>query len=266
MADEVVKGVSTFTLVKQTKRWSPETGWAVVKQYEGPQSGHEAYADTLIASGALSMDVSTGVPCQITAVFPAAYGTWIADQKAVDEAVWELIGEPVERLIESHGKFNVSASSAAVIEKIKAAIQDDSASDTDWEAAPYTGLGAFNSYLKLRLMGTESYESYVWRVRRTQTVNKDTLLKASFANVGKVIPWASIGVPDKARFDQPVIHMCKPLTGSAVGYTDEPVDEWLVQPPSVRWRKGIRKWAITNEWMGSVQISSTLYDGGGATP
>jgi hypothetical protein len=265
-ASEVIKGDSGFTLVKQTKRWSPETGWSVVKLYEGPQATHETYADTLIAAGATSLDVGTGVPCQITATFPASYGTWISDQKAQDEAVWELIGEPVEKRIETHGKFLASTSSAAVLEKIDAAIRAGTASSTNWEAAPYTGLGAFNSYLQLRLMGTESYESYIYRVRSTQTVSKESLLTASFANVGKVIAWSAIGVPAKAKFAQPVIHMCKPLTGSIVGYTDEPVNEWLTQPPSVRWRKGLRKWEIVNEWIGAVAISSTLYDGGTATP
>jgi len=104
-AAEVVKGDNAFTLVKQQRSWSPETGWSVQKMYEGPQALAEAYADTLIASGASGMTVGTGVPCQITATFPATYGTWIADQKAVDEAVWELFGETVERRIESHGAF-----------------------------------------------------------------------------------------------------------------------------------------------------------------
>jgi hypothetical protein len=34
----------------------------------------------------------------------------------------------------------------------------------------------------------------------------------------------------------------------------------------VRWGRGIRKWEITQEWVGAVEISGTLYDGGHATP
>jgi hypothetical protein len=266
MAAEVIKGDNLFTLVKQAKSWSPETGWAVVKTYEGPQALAEAYADTLIAAGALSLSVSTGVPCQITAPFPANYGSWNADQKAVDEAVWELVGETVEKRLETHGRFIVSGSSAKVLNLIDKAIEDGTAADTDWEAAPYAGLGAFNDYRDLRLMGTDSYESYIWRVRSTQTVSKESLLKAVFDKVGQVISWSAIKVPSRAKFEQPVIHMMKPLTGSVAGFTDEPVNEWLVQPPSVRWRKGIKKWEITQEWVGAVKISGTLYDGGLADP
>ena len=114
-------------------------------------------------------------------------------------------------------------------------------------------------------MGTDSYESYIWRVRSTQTLSKDSLLKAVFENVGKVVTWAAINVPARAMFAQPTIHIIPPLSGSTA-WTDTAVNEWLVQPPSVRWRKGIRKWEVTQEWVGSVKISGTLYDGGGATP
>jgi len=263
MADEIVKGTNGFTLVKQSEKWKPENGWQSVHIYEGPQALRRSYADTLILAGALDLDIGTGVPCQITATFPLQVAGWDSDGKAQDEAVWELIGEPVERRLQSHGKFNYSISSAAILERIDKAISDGTAADTDWDVEG-AGLGEFNSYRNLRLMGVDSYDSYIYRVRASVTVSKESLLKASFADVGKVVAWSAIAIgtvtPAKAKFGQPVIHMCKPLNSGS--WSDESVNEWLKQPPTVSWVKGQRKWRITQEWIGAVAMSDVLYDGG----
>lgn len=264
MADEVVKGINDFTMTGQEKVYRPESGWAVVKVYEGPRALEDAFSTTLINTGAIELRNSISKAlCTITATFPLTPSGYNEDQKAQDEAVWELVPEILEKRLESHGKFNVSGSSQSVLEKIEKDLKAGIASDTDWDSI-YAGLGAFNAYRDLRIMGTDSYQSYTWRVRCTKTVSRVSLLKAVYTNVGKVIAWSSIGVPASSKFTQPTIHMVKPLTGG--GFTDESVNEWLVQPPTVRWKKGIRKWEIVQEWLGAVSISSTLYDGGGQTP
>ena len=263
MADEVIKGVNGFTLTSQRKTWKPETGWALVKEYQGPQALADAYAAQLITDGAIDLQISTGAPAVITTTFPLTPSGYNEDQKALDEAVWELIGENVEKRIESHGKFNYSDSSVQTLEKIDAAIKDGTAYGQDWDTIG-SSLGEFNKYMKLRLMGVDSYQSYTWRVRCTKTVSRVSLLKAVYTNVGKIVAWSAINVPSAAKFTQPTIHMCKPLNSGT--WSDESVNEWLVQPPQVRWRKGIRKWEITQEWLGSVSVSGTLYDGGGMTP
>jgi hypothetical protein len=263
MADETVKGLNAFTITNQQETWRNESGFGVSITYMGPQALRDAFRQTLIQQGALSVDASTGVPCTIVAVFPLTPSGYNEDQKAQDEAVWELNGETVEKKIESHGKFNYSGSSQEWLEKIEAAIKDGTASDHDWDTES-SSLGEFNKYVQLRMMGVDSYESYTYRVRCTKVVSKVSLLKAVYTNVGKIVAWTAIGVPATAKFSQPVIHMVKPLNSGA--WSDESVNEWLVQPPSVRWRKGIRKWEITQEWIGTVSASGTLYDGGGQTP
>lgn len=266
MADEIIKGSQDFTLTDQQKKWSKERGWYVQKIYEGPRATHESFCDTLINIGADDLGVSTGkAVCIISASFPLEWATRNEDQQAKDDALWELTGESVEKRLETHGKFQVSGSSQAVIEKINKALEDGTACDSNWNTL-YPSLGEFNAYRDLRLMGVDSYQSYTWRVRCTWTISRKSLLKAVYTDVNKVIAWSAIGVPSSAHFDQPTILMVVPMAGSVVGFTNESVNEWLVQPPSVRWRKGIRKWEITKEWLGAVKISGTLYSGGGMTP
>lgn len=263
MSDEVVKGINDFTLTKQEKQWSKERGWYVRKTYQGPQAMADGVAAILIAANADTITIGTGVPCEIVADIPVTPSGYNEDVSATEGAIWELVGEPVERRLESHGKFNNSGSSQAILEMIEQALKDGTSSDTNWDSV-YAGLGAFNAYRDLRLMGVDSYQAYTWRVRCVQTVSRLSLLKASFTNVGKIITWSDMKVPSSAKFSQPTIHMCKPFNSGS--FSDESVNEWLVQPPSVRWQKGIRKWQISQEWIGAVSVSGTLYDGGQQTP
>ena len=265
MADEVVKGINGFTLVKQDLDWAIETGWALVKSYRGPQALKDACIAALQLEGASKIRASTGVPCEIQATYAVNPSGYNGDQAAEDNAVWELIGETVEKRLETHGKFNVTGSSQEVLNLIDKAISDGTACDTNWDSV-YSGLGAFNAYRDLRLMGVDSYETYTYRVRKTLTVTPDTMILPTITIPGKVIQWSSIRVPSSARFRQPSIHMVLPMQGSVAGFSDELVNEWLVQPPSITWDKRGRRWTITQEYVGAVKISGTLYDGGGMTP
>jgi len=255
MADEVVKGINDFTLISQNESWKIETGYSLVKTYEGPQVLRESFRITLIQAGASSVETSTGVPCVITAVFPLTPSGYNEDQKAQDEAVWELIGE-------------VSGSHAvlALIEKdITDGVIADSSTGAlakDWDTL-YPGKGEFNQYAKLRLFGTDSYQETVWRVRMSMTVSRASLIKCKNTDIGKIVGWSAIGVPAAAKFNQPSIHICSPLAGGA--FADVLVAEWLVQPPQVRWRKTMRKWDVAQEWIGTVAASATIYDGGTLT-
>lgn len=269
MADEVIKGINDFTLTGQTETWKSETGYAVVKNYQGPQALREAFRTSLILAGASSVDMSTGVPCIVSAVFPLSVSGWNEDKQAQDEAVWELIGEVTEKRLESHGKFNKVAGSHAVLALIEKDISDGSIANAstgalakNWDTL-YPAMGEFNQYAKLRLMGTDSYQETVWRVRMSMTVSRVSLIKCKNTDIGKIVGWSAIGVPNAAKFNQPSIHICKPLGGGT--FTDELVTEWLVQPPQVRWRKLMRKWDVTQEWIGTVAASATIYDGGSLT-
>jgi hypothetical protein len=269
MAAEVIKGLDGFTLTGQQEDWKSETGYAVVKSYQGPQASRESFRTSLILAGASSVTMSTGVPCVVSAVFPLSVSGWNEDQQAQDEAVWELIGEQVEKRLESHGKFNKAAGSSSVLALIDKEIADgtitkvsDGTLAKNWDML-YPGLGEFNQYAKLRCMGTDSYLETVWRVRMSMTVSRVSLIKCKNTDIGKIVGWSAIGVPASAKFNQPTIHICKPLGGGT--FTDELVAEWLVQPPQVRWRKLMRKWDVTQEWIGTVSASATIYDGGTLT-
>jgi hypothetical protein len=132
----------------------------------------------------------------------------------------------------------------------------------DWDTL-YSGKGELNQYAKLRLFGVDSYQETVWRVRMSMTVSRASLIKCKNSDIGKIVSWSSIGVPSAAKFNQPSVHVCKPLGGGT--FTDDLVAEWLVQPPQVRWRKTLRKWDVTQEWIGTVAASSVIYDGGTLT-
>jgi hypothetical protein len=269
MAAEVIKGLDGFTLTGQQEDWKSETGYAVVKSYQGPQASRESFRTSLILAGASSVTMSTGVPCVVSAVFPLSVSGWNEDQQAQDEAVWELIGEVVEKRLESHGKFNLLAGSQGVLALIEKDISDGSIANPttgalakDWDTL-YAGVGSLNQYAKLRMFGTDSYQETVWRVRMSMTVSRVSRIKCKNTDVGKIVAWSAIGVPAAAKFNQPTIHICKPLGGGT--FTDELVGEWLVQPPQVRWRKLMRKWDVTQEWIGTVSASATIYDGGTLT-
>lgn len=269
MASEVIKGVDGFTLTSQSESWKLETGFAVVKTYEGPQAGRVAFRQSLILDGASSVDMTTGVPCVVTASFPLSVSGWNEDKQAQDEAVWELVGETVEKRLESHGKFNLLAGSQGVLALIEKDISDGTIANPttgalakNWDTL-YPGVGSLNQYAKLRLSGVDSYKETVFRVRMSMTVSRVSLIKCKLSDFGKIVQWSAIGVPSSAKFNQPSIHICKPLNGGA--FSDEPVNEWFVEPPQVRWRKLLRKWDVSQEWVGAVAASATLYDGGTLT-
>lgn len=269
MADEVLKGFNGFTLKSRQEVWRIEAGWSVQKTYEGPQALKDSQCNSLILEGASELNVGTGVPCVITASFPLTPSGYNEDQRAQDEAVWELIGEITEKRLASHGKFNKAAGSNAVIALIEKDISDGTIANAstgalskNWDSL-YPSMGEFNQYAKLRCLGTDSYQETVWRIRMSMTVSRASLIKCKNTDIGKIVAWSAIGVPAAARFNQPTIHICKPLGGGT--FTDELVGEWLVQPPQVRWRKTLRKWDIAQDWIGTVAASAIIYDGGSLT-
>jgi hypothetical protein len=261
MADETVKGYNGFTITKQEKVFRVEAGWSLQKSYEGPQALADSFAADLITQGASQLNQSTGVPCVITAQFPLTPSGYNEDQKARDEAIWELIPEPTEKLLASHPAF--AAGSLYIPEIDKAIATGDPAiykPTPDWDTLYAGGGGKLNEYRDLRIAGVDSYQSGVWRVRMAMTVSRLSLITANFSTTWQIVSWSSIGVPSSAKFTQPSLWA---WNGSAFAATN--INQWLDMGASVRWRKGIRKWEVSQEWVGAVQASGTLYSGGTGT-
>jgi hypothetical protein len=263
MADEIVKGVNDFTLCRQERVFAVETGWAIQKTYEGPRSMSESFCANLINQGASKITDSLGSAVSVvTAQFPLTPSGYNEDQRARDEAIWELIPEPTEKLLAAHPAFTAGA---AYIPEIDTAISTGDPAKykptPDWDTKYAGGGGKLEEYRDLRVGGTDAYTSGVWRVRMTMTVSRVSLITASYAKVFSIVTWADIGVPSSAKFKQPYLWQ---WTGAAFVYSA--LADWLDMGFSITWRKGIRKWDITQEWVGSVKASGTIYAGGTATP
>jgi hypothetical protein len=56
--------------------------------------------------------------------------------------------------------------------------------------------------------------------------------------------------------------------GSGTGWSDYYFNEWLVKPPAIRFVKQgrVRRRQFTQEFLGAIQWSRTLYDGGTGYP
>jgi hypothetical protein len=96
----------------------------------------------------------------------------------------------------------------------------------------------------------------------------------------KVIAWQDIGVPTEANIERPFIHIYKGVldelsapqikgtSPGTEGWCDVWIDEWLTKAPAVGWqRQGrTRKRRLSQEWVGAVQWTGCLYDGGTGDP
>lgn len=255
MSDEVVLGSTSFTLVSKSRKWSKENGYYTEEVWSGPQSGGDAHEAVLQGRGADATSKSTGVPCVVTGQFPDGTGSWDEDTAAIANATWELIPEIFDKRLESFGMWNQNPENIAKVNKMIRAgtVTTDALQELGDDWVKFGGL---------KTNGTESFRFYAYRVRQTITTSRKSTLAASFADSGTVISWADIGVPASARFAQPSVMVYK----YDVGWSVESLDEWYVDPPTVIWVKGQRKWKIVNEWLGQHQWSGTLYYGGSGTP
>jgi hypothetical protein len=285
--DAVYVGSTDWSVVVDYKHsYAFGQGWRHVYTYEGPESGRVARELVLVAAGAVNVDGQAGTPARIVASFPDDANETNAPTQALDtESEWSLTSSDLGKELGTHGKFNPSASSPTVLAKIDEALRKGVADLTDWDAS-YGATGNYNAYMKLRGMGVKEWETEYFLLRRTVVVERggtaEQLIAAQLENpsgvsiVGKIISWTDIGVPSFARIPQPYIHIYvgngqgtpPGITGAIPGWFDVKIGQWKVQSPQLTFQSvgRVKKRRIEFAWKGAVQYSSTLYDGGTATP
>ena len=284
--DAVYVGTTDWTVVVEYKHsYAKGEGWRHVYTYEGPESGRVAKEIALQAAGAITVDGQTGTPARIVATFPDEYSEINIPSPIDTESEWTLDPYDLSKELGTHGKFQESASEPAVLAKIEDALRKGVA-DQDWDTAySYPG-NMLNTYRNLRGQGVKEWETQGFILRRSVVVTEkgsaEGILRAQLrtktgaSQIGKIITWNSINVPQDAGVEMPFVHlyigtaMTLPTgaSGTIPAWLDIDINEWKVQAPRLGYSRvgKIRKRRIDFEWKGAVQWSSALYDGGTGTP
>ncbi len=271
IADPVVKGEpAPWPELPAHGKFSKSAGWGTERTWRGPLAGIDAQLTVVAALNPETIDYTRNSPAEISAFFPdAGPSGYNEDQSAVDNAIWELDPIEIEKRLESHPHFRSDAAGndialathAATMETINKAILDGTAATADYSTdGPW-----YNHYAYLRLLGTDAYPLYTWLIRRTISVSRTSQIKASFENVGKIIPYAGISVPSSVKWGDILIHDWYQGSWGAWNLSG-PYECWLVKPPRVAYDARTKKHTIQNEWLGAPSWSAFLYDGGTATP
>lgn len=269
---EIVKGTNDFT--EQPIEKFLEDGVQKEKRiWHGPQALVDSFiTGTVVPLSPQKIRWTEGVPAIVEATFDGtATGGGDQVQDVEDAGIWELIGEDLEKPLNTHGYFNISGASEEMLERCDDAIRKGIASDTAWDTL-YPGFN-LQSYVDHRIRGVDTWISFSYIVRKTVTFNSSVPLKVEFTtnaqnpNIpGKVITWGQIGIPTSAKFAQPKLHYWPHYSTGDNKWGDFLVNEWLVKAPSLRWEKGKRLWTFTREWWGAEQWAGKLYDGGSWLP
>lgn len=247
MAQSIV-GPEEFTEQPQRDQYRQGEGRTTIREWHGPRSVYEAKWAEIEATSPETMDGVKGTPAVITA-------TYLPLDPATDNAIWELLPQPVDRSIALHPSFNVSGAQQNYLEQIDKAITEGKGQDTDWDNI--SGLINLNDYRNLKAKGSDSYRIWAWVVRRTLTSSLANAEQANDTDGGNVVTWSAIPFPANIKFAQPVYNKWD-------GVSVEPIsiNQWLTTPETVRYEK--KMYTITKEWIGALGWYSILYNGGNA--
>ena len=263
-ANPVCKPNTSWNQTGKNREYTPGGGWVTVKVYQGPRETIEATLASIAAQSPAPTKIisnETGDPARIDAYFSTPVSGYNEDQSAQDNAIWELDPVEIQKRLESHPRFKGSgktqAQHAQIIEDINNSILNGTAANKSWATD-----GAFyDRYRDMRLVGIDSYPLYTWIIRSTISVSATSTLKAAFANVNRVIPYASIGVPSTVKWGAVSIYWWSDDAWRSVNLSDGTA-RWLCKPPRVMWDSRTAKHQIQSEWWGAMEFSSFLYDGG----
>ena len=288
--DAVVVGSNAFTEQPNTRRWVNGSGWVTIRTWVGPLNesliaAQEASAQT---AGAERIDTTRGQPTTILATVPDAFDPTNTNPDGSNAAEeWELNWSDLDKALASHGKFNSSSQSPLGISRIDADIRAGTAYDKDYETLYAEGAASnFNAYAKLRGMGVDSYTAFAPVLRKVLTFDRTSAYlkdyQSASANQGRVVSWGTLFVPQNAGIERPWVRLFvaaammdavpasayRPGFSGVGAWAELWINEWLVKPPSVRYsRQGrTRRRQLVQEYIGAVQWSKTLYDGGTHTP
>lgn len=269
-SDAVVVGNNIFHEQPEAKRLVDGV-WKRTRTWIGSDALVDDKVDDVVALSPAPEEVSVqrGFPAVIEAQFGddgagAESGTDIAERTAV----WELIGQDLEKPIELHPMFNTSGSSTSAIEQMNEAIRKGTARGTNWDTVFGNGSNA-QKFVNYKLRGIDSFISFTYIIRKTIVFSSAVALRAEFSTSqvntipGKVCTYAQINVPARAKFEQPRVHTAS--TSNPTTWTDPTLDQWLIKAPSVKWQKGKQLWEFTREYWGAEKWAD-LYELGTYVP
>jgi len=284
--DAVVKGSAEFTEQPRQMRYDSKTGWRHVRVFHGPYDDTklEALCETLKAT-CDPIEVTKGWPTIVNAAITVADfdGNESTDFDYDTQTEWSLESYDLQKALGTHGKFQSSGASPLGLAAIDADLKAGTAYSKDYSALYAEGATSnYNNYAKLRGGGTDNWTTFGYVLRRSVDYPfwSNFLDAKQFQGVdhGKIISWAQIGVPSSAKVVQPWVHiytqtaMGMPAAafkgGDNPGWGDWYINEWMVKPPSITvLRKGRdRRRQYRQEYLGAIQWSGTLYDGGTGVP
>jgi len=276
--DAVVKGTNAFTEQPTDREWRDGAGWYTIRTWEGPLSTVLIDAQVVVAkaAGADNVRVRRGHPTVITAAIPDAVTQTSFGGFDDDAEEWELMPYDLSKTIGSHGYFlQTGVDAPAKLAAIDALVRKgDSAGN--YESAEFT------AYARHKEIVTESFTTFGYVLRRTVNLERASefvrSLQQNSENRGKVISWETINVPARAMIEKPWVRLYGWETaslpssalrsGSSTGWGDWYFNEWLVKPPAIRFVKQgrVKRRQFCQEFLGAIQFSRTLYDGGTGYP
>jgi hypothetical protein len=288
--DAVVKGSSSFTEQPKQTRWTPERGYHHVRVFHGPlnETTIAALVATLTGTSA-EINIARGWPTVVEAAVATSY-TDGADDTLTDvlnNAEWSLEPYDLQKTLGTHGKFNSSGASPMGLAVMDAEIRRGVAYGVDYETRYAEGpTSNYNDYRDLRGKAVDEWLTWGYVLRRTLTMDHRSgiasRLQLMSQNQGRVVAWSAIQVPSAALIQQPWVRMyCQGAMGlPAAAFRPETpsstqpawcnlwFNEWLVKPPAIRYSRSgrTRQRQVVQEYLGAIQWSATLYDGGTGVP
>jgi len=210
-----------------------ESGGYAILTWEGTANEVKSNIPAILSMGGLYdyQDSFSGAKCQLTARFPLLPGV---QETPID--TWEFFAAVVEKDVLEADNSIINGLSETEKRQIRTIIQDPSAGTP----APLGGTNA-NKIYQLMLTGLRAIRVNAPTLRHTQTVSNNWTVKASFANVSRLISTASLiateAVPSAILFNLPTDVSVR----AGFQYA------WMKNHPTVR-ASAFQKMQIEQEW------------------
>jgi len=280
--DAVVIGTNAFTEQLPTRKWVRGRGWRKVRSFQGPKNDTliDALTDELRLANAEEIDVAEGHPTVVSALVPSdssSVGVGLEDEDATTE--WTLEPYDLQKELGTHGVFNTSGA----VPPLLPAIDNDLRQGIGY-GINYTtkyGFDKLTEYARLKSQGVDSWMTFGYVLRAVLTCERENVFVRQWQqqreNIGSIISWSSIAVPNSALIEQPWVHIyvANAITetlsyrnGAPDEWSDVYFDQWMVKPAAIRFSKSgrVRTRQLVQEYLGAVMWSGTLYDGGAGAP
>ena len=265
VGDYTVVGPSDF--VEQPKRTDETDGIeTTIREWQGPASGVEDKIDEIkeeLSPDSISVEKS---PRSVIIATFADVPLDVAAMDPEDNAVWELIGQDLQKPLQVHPYYHTTDVAPSMIERADQMIRKGTAGSIDWDTE-YGAAFHMQHYVSLRLFGIDSYIDFSYIIRKTYTFSNEADFKAEFSMPkdipGTVISWNDLVVPDRVKFEQPKVHH---WDKNAEAWVDKLLVEWLVKSPNVKQQKRPKGWQLIREYWGAEAWAKYIYDGGSWEP